>query len=174
MPATSSPPDSRTPSEAEAGQAATDRRRGRFVPWIIAGFYLTFMSVLVGFVFIAYAHPPADSTEEAYDKGLAYNETLARASQQAALGWRSDTVYSQGHTTFSLRDRQLAPVRHARVRAWFVHPGDAAFDRQFDMAEDGDGTYWADTVLPTRGLWTVHVTAAVDGDEYQSVTRIEN
>lgn len=173
MPATSSRLDS-TSSKTEADQAAIDRRRGRFVPWIIAAFYLSFMSVLIGFVFIAYAHPPADSTEEAYDKGLAYNQTLSRASQQAALGWTSETTYRHGQTNFVLRDRALATIGHARVRVWFVHPGNAAFDRQFDMAEDGNGGYWADTVLPVHALWTVHVTAAANGNEYQSVTQIEN
>ena len=57
MPAISSSPD--------IDQAEIDRRRGRIVPWVIAAFYLTFMSSLIGFVVIAYPHPPSDVTQEA-------------------------------------------------------------------------------------------------------------
>lgn len=173
MPATSSHPDRSDKAVTLAEQDVVNKQRGRYVPWVIAAFYMTFMSVLIGFVFIAYAHPPADSTEEAYEKGLAYNDTLSRAQKQAALGWQSKIRYSQGVISFQLRDRANAAVTHARVRAWFVHPGTAQLDRSFDLVEDGSGTYHADARLPATGLWTVHVTAAKPEGEYQAVTQTE-
>lgn len=153
-------------------QAAIDRHRGRFVPWIIAAFYLTFMTALIGFVFIAYAHPPSEVTAEAYEKGLAYNDTLTKAASQQALGWLSTTQYSDGRVIFRLTDGLHQPLEHAQVKAWFVHPDNAAFDRSFELKSNGKGVYSAVAALPDKGLWTVHVTAALRGDEYQSVATI--
>ncbi|ESQ82568.1 hypothetical protein AEAC466_17020 [Asticcacaulis sp. AC466] len=152
---------------------ALNRRRGRFVPWIIAAFYLTFMTALVGFVFIAYAHPPSETTEDAYAKGLAYNDILAKAGAQAQLRWRSDIDYTAGRLRFSLTDHAGQPVTAARVKAWFVHPGNAVEDRSFDLRDDGEGRYVTDAPLPVKGVWTVHVTAEKAGRQYQSVTTVE-
>ena len=170
MSVTSSNPE--TALKAAADQAAIDRHRGRFVPWIIAAFYLTFMSALIGFVFIAYAHPPSEVTSEPYDKGLAYNDTLAKAASEQALGWLSTTKYEGGQIVFVLRDGKHQPIDDAQVKAWFVHPDNHDFDRSFDLRDNGKGVYRAAAPLPDHGQWAVHVTAAVGGDQYQSLTTI--
>ena len=142
------------------------------MPWIIAAFYLTFMTALIGFVFIAYAHPPSEVTTEAYEKGLAYNETLAKSAAQQALGWSSTTQYNNGRVIFTLTDTQHQPIDHAQVKAWFVHPDNHAFDRSFDLQSDSKGAYSVAAPLPDDGQWAVHVTAAMGGDEYQSLTTV--
>lgn len=164
---------SSSPELSPDAQRERDRRRGRFVPWVIAAFYVTFMSALIGFVVIAYSHPPSETTAEAYDKGLAYNDTLARSAQMAALGWQSTIDYNNGRLIFGLQDNHHAPIAHARVRAWFVHPGDGHFDRSFELTDTGDGVYTADAPLPAAGSWSIHVTAALQDREYQATTQIE-
>ncbi len=164
---------SSSPELSPDAQRELDRRRGRFVPWVIAAFYITFMSALIGFVVIAYSHPPSETTPEAYDKGLAYNDTLKRSAQMAALGWQSTIDYDSGRLTFGLQDNHHAPIEHARVKAWFVHPGDRKFDRSFDMSDTGGGVYISDAPLPAAGLWSVHVTAEVQDRQYQATTQIE-
>lgn len=154
-------------------QDELNRKRGRFVPWIIGLFYLTFTTALIGFVFIAYAHPPADSTEEAYDKGLAYNAILAKADAQSELGWRSSADYTRGRLTFILQDHNGQPIKAARGQAWFVRSGNPADDRSFVLHDDGDGNYFAKAPLPATGMWTVHVTVEKAGRQYQSVSTIE-
>jgi nitrogen fixation protein FixH len=160
-------------STQETVQAAIDRRRGRWVPWIIALFYMAFMAALIRFVFIAYAHPPAESTAEAYEKGLAYNDTLAKANAQTELGWQSEVTYERGRLTFNLKDRSGKPIEGVTAKAWFVHPGNPKDDRSFDLSEDGSGVYFADAPLPTQGMWTIHVTAEKGGNEYQAVATAE-
>ncbi|MGZ3306733.1 MAG: FixH family protein [Asticcacaulis sp.] len=160
-------------SGPDAAQREHDRRRGRFVPWIIAAFYLTFMTTLIGFVVIAYRNPPSEVTPEAYEKGLAYNDTLNKGLQQNALGWTSDIRLEHDRLTFRLDDAHHAGVEGAVVRAWFVHPGNASLDRSFDLHPIAPGVYAADAALPARGLWTVHVTAEQKGRQYQAVTPLE-
>lgn len=159
--------------ESDLLQRERDRRRGRFVPWVIAGFYLTFMTTLIGFVVIAYRNPPSEVTAEAYEKGLAYNQTLEKASVEEALGWKSLVTYEGGVVRFELRDNRGRPVAGANVKAWFVHPDNAANDRDIDLNAAGDGVYQASVHLPQPGLWTIHVTAERQGRQYQSVTMLE-
>jgi len=165
MPVTSSSPD---PAQAEI-----DRRRGRFVPWAIGAFYMTFMSALIGFVVIAYQHPPNETTPEAYEKGLAYNETLAKGAAQAGLRWQSKIIYKDGRIIFILRDGLRQPISHAQVKAWFVRNAGAAFDRTVNLTEQKPGVYAASAALPAKGLWEVHVTAALQGEEYQALTVLD-
>jgi len=160
------------PDRASA-QAAIDRRRGRFVPWIIAGFYLSFMTTLIGFVVIAYRNPPSEVTADAYEKGLAYNQILAKASVEDALGWHSTVVYERDVVRFEVHDSRRRPVTGATVKAWFVHPADASSDRSVDLRPVGDGIYEASLRLPRPGLWTIHVTAEKQGRQYQAADSVE-
>ncbi|EGF90036.1 fixH family protein [Asticcacaulis biprosthecium C19] len=165
MPAISSNPDQT--------QAQIDRRRGRFVPWIIVAFYVAFMSGFMAFVVIAFHNPPNEYTAEAYAKGLAYNETLAKADAQAKLGWRTQAVYSKGHLDVALSDSEGRPLDGARVRAWFVHPSVKAHDRAFDLRPDGAGRYSVAADLPVEAVWKVHVTAEQGGRQFQSMIIVE-
>ncbi len=167
MPAISSGP------EGDAARREWEKRRGRYVPWVIAAFYLTFMSALIGFVFIAYANPPADSTEEAYDKGLAYNDTIAKARAQDKLGWVSTIDYANGQVSFSLVDKAHKPILDATVQAWFVSPDRSALDRSVSLVSQGGGKYTAKALLPAKGAWTLHVTAGRDDQQYQAMSQIE-
>jgi len=160
------------PDTAKA-QSEIDRRRGRFVPWVIAAFYMTFMATLIGFVVIAYRNPPSEVTTEAYEKGLAYNQTLAKASVEDALGWHSVVTYERGVVRFELRDSRRMPITGAVAKAWFVHPDDAASDRSVDLIAIDDGVYLASLPLPNTGLWTVHVTAEKQGRQYQTAETVE-
>jgi nitrogen fixation protein FixH len=161
------------PTPDSVALAAYNKKRGRFVPWVIVAFYFSFMSALIGFVFIAYAHPPAESTAEAYDKGLSYNSTLEKADIQTRLGWKSTTAYADKRVRFVFRDAADRPIVGAKVKAWFVHPGKPGDDRSYDLPEAGPGIYQTNAALPAAGLWTIHITAARGGDQFQAVTMIE-
>jgi nitrogen fixation protein FixH len=157
--------------EPPPNQAEIDKRRGRFVPWVIAAFYLTFMSALIIFVVIAYQHPPNEVTPEAYEKGLAYNSAIAGADRQTQLGWNSTVDFNGQTLTFRLQDHSGHPV-DAEVKAWFVHPSEVALDQTVELALVGPGLYRGQVKLPKSDNWTVHVTAANGADEYQTVADI--
>lgn len=165
MPAISSSPD--------AVQAEIDRRRGRFVPWIIGAFYLTFMSALIGFVVIAYQHPPNAVTAEAYEKGLDYNAVIDKGHAQAKLGWTSSLSLDGKVLTFVLKDAAGQGLDGAVTRAWFVHPDKSALDRSVELKPVGNGRYTAPVSLPASGQWEVHVTAEVKGQQYQLAQPME-
>ena len=166
MPAISSSPDATV-------QAEIDRRRGRIVPWVIAAFYLTFMSTLIAFVVIAYQHPPSDVTQEAYEKGLDYNAAIDKGQAQAKLGWTSSLSVDGKVMTFVLKDAAGQGLDGAVARAWFVHPGKSGLDRSVELTPAGKGRYAARLALPAAGQWEIHVTAEVKGQQYQLVQPME-
>jgi len=166
MPVTLSSPD-------PVLQAEIDRKRGRIVPWVIAAFYLAFMSTLVGFVVIAYQHPPSDVTQEAYEKGLDYNAAIGKGEAQARLGWTSSISVDKGVAVFVLKDAAGRGLDGAVARAWFVRPDGSALDRSVELNATGPGRYSAKVALPAAGQWEVHVTAEVKGQQYQLVQPME-
>jgi len=165
MPAISSSPDS--------VQAEIDRRRGRFVPWVIVAFYLTFMATFIAFVVIAFQHPPSDVTAEAYEKGLDYNTTLDKAQAQARLGWTSSLSVENRQLTFVLKDAAGQGLDGAVARVWFVHPDKSGLDRSVALTGAGHGRYTAPVALPAAGQWEIHVTAEVKGQQYQLAQAME-
>jgi len=172
MPATSSNHDQTPLDKIALKQQEIDRHRGRFVPWIIAAFYLSFMSALISFVVIAYQHPPNEVTSNAYQKGLEYNATLDKADAQKALGWSSDITFRDNRLNFQLFDAQHHPIPDAEVRVWFIRPSMASEDRSHVLNREGTG-YSVRPDLPSQGLWQVRVTAEANGHVYQAADEIE-
>lgn len=148
-------------------QAELDRHRGRFVPWVIIAFFLSFVVVLSVMTTIAVTHRASEVTAEAYDKGRAYNQTLQAAQAAARLGWQFSPTWKAGQLDLTIKDRNGQPVRAESVRVWFVNSADGQLDRAADMTATASG-YVSHIRLP-RGLWHVHVTAEQAGQQAQAV-----
>lgn len=150
-----------------------ERARGRFVPWVIAGFFLSFVLLLSSFVWIAFAHRPSLVTENAYQKGLAYNQSLEVDAAQKALGWRAKLEMMDGYTLrLVLSDKSGRPVAGAKVKAWFVRPSQASMDQSVMMTEKGGGVYEAAMPSPAPGLWEARITAERGGKQFQAARSV--
>lgn len=148
--------------------SAADAHRGRFIPWMIAGFFLVFVLLLLSFVWIAFAHKPSLVTENAYQKGLAYNHAIEASAAQKALGWKGRLDIPGGKSLlFTLNDARGKPISGAQVKAWIVRPASAAMDLQVTLNETSPGHYAAPLALSGSGLWESHVTALYNKQQYQ-------
>jgi nitrogen fixation protein FixH len=163
---TASPIPPPIPSMTPEERAAFDKRRGRFMPWIIVAFFAGFVVILVDFAAFAINHPPSEVTPHAYDKGLIYNQTLADADAQVKLGWKADVSYQAQRLRLILKDAQGQPLTGARAKAFFVNAAESRLDRSADLQPGEAGIYSAAAGLP-RGNWKIYVTAAKGADEYQ-------
>lgn len=152
--------------------SAEDLRRGRYVPWVIAAFFLSFITPLLFFVWIAFQNKPSLVTEHAYDKGLAYNQTLEAAAAQRALGWTAAADIKNGMLSFFLTDKKGVPITGATVKAWALHPSNTSLDHALELHEENHGVYKATERLP-QGLWKIRITALYHGDEFQFSTPFE-
>lgn len=154
-------------------QRQEDIRRGRPVPFIIVGFYLSFMLMFFAFVYIAIRNPPSESTSEAYQKGLQYNQILAENERGNALGWKVEANFSDGVLNYSLVDSHGDPIRDAAVKAWFVHPSDSKRDKTFDLKVSDNGYYTVKTDGVGVAHWQIHITAAKGDNQIQTEIEAE-
>jgi nitrogen fixation protein FixH len=107
---------------------------------------------------------------DAYDRGLAYNQTLEERAAQAALGWTATfgAELTEGTTTavtVELADAEGAPVTGAEVTMLFRRTTHDGEDTTFTLTDAGGGAYTAEIDLPGAGLWDVRGHAARDEGE---------
>lgn len=142
-------------------------KRDRWIPWMFVLFFVVVGSVDAVMVTLALRTNTGVVTDKAYEKGLAYNETLAAAAAQDKLGWRDETVFDGRHLSFSLRDGAGAPLRGAEVRARLTRPVSAGHDFEVVLAEAGD-SYGAPVSFPLVGEWQARIFVKWQDKHYQS------
>jgi nitrogen fixation protein FixH len=151
-------------------------RRDRWIPWAFVAFFLTFIAVDAVMVMLAVGSFSGVATENAYQKGLAYNRTLEAAERQKALGWSADIAFAgngpqAGRLLVRLVDGGGRPLAGASVSAELVRPLQAGYD--FTVPLDGVGDrYQADIALPLPGQWEVRLTAEDRANTFRHSQRI--
>jgi len=96
-----------------------------------------------------------------YRSGLNYNETIAEAERQAALGWAGQTDYdkSAGRLTLRLTDTSAAPVTGLSLSGTLVRPAVESDDRAVTFREWAEGVYVSDVTLDP-GNWVLSVESS--------------
>jgi nitrogen fixation protein FixH len=154
------------------------RQRGWWYPYIFLGFFVVVVGVNATMAFFATSTFTGLSTDNAYEKGLAYNQNLAMARAQAELGWRVETrltpgtAAGKGEFAITYRDKAGQPLDGLEVHAALSRPTQRGYDRDVVLAATGPGTYVAPLALPLSGEWDVEVMAAGGGAIHQSQNRI--
>ncbi|WP_108681222.1 FixH family protein [Methyloceanibacter sp. wino2] len=96
-----------------------------------------------------------------YRSGLNYNETIAEAEQQAALGWSAKADYdkSAARVTLHFADSAEAPVTGLALSGKLVRPTVDSDDRVVTFREWREGVYVSDVTLDP-GNWILSVESA--------------
>jgi len=145
------------PHRADAGRALSGRH-------VLFGLIAFFAIVLVTDAYMIYKAVSTFGgleTDDAYRKGLAYNDRIAAANAQAKRGWRDQLNYLP-HTKrlrIVLLDRDGAGVSNLNMTASIGRPATNRFDRQLSFVQTGPGIYEAETPTIESGWWTVEVQA---------------
>ena len=150
---------------------------GSWIPWLFIGLFMVVLLVNGTMIAIAVSTFNGLETENAYKKGLAYNQRLAAAAEQEKLGWKASLgarFDGDNRVTLSLdlRDRLTNPINAADVKATLIRPVQEGFDQTASLVERGDGRYDATIDLPLAGQWDVHLTADARGKTYSLARRI--
>jgi len=151
--------------------------RDRWIPWAFVAFFGVVLAVNAVMIWVAFVTWPGLETTSAYQKGLAYNRTLAAAKAQQALGWRVDLDLAtadgrQARLKLTLADRYGDLIEDARVTAAFVRPTDAGHDVELVLPHDHGGVYDAEAALPLAGVWELPLVAESRGDTYRLRRRV--
>jgi len=146
---------------------------GRHVLVGMLAFFGLIFAVNGVFVFFALDTWPGLSTRHAYQEGLTYNETLAEAQAQRALGWNSAVDVAEGtggqSATVRVTGHAGAPVSGLTVAVELRRMVRDSDDHRLALAETDPGVYAARSDL-AAGRWQAIVEAAdAEGRTYLMV-----
>jgi len=159
-------------SEPVSGPRPSDR----WIPWYFFGFFVLLVLVLVPMCVIAVRTNTGTVTDNPYEKGLAYNKSIAADAQQKSLNWHGNLtlIADEGklHIDFLLNDAAGKPLDKADVAVWLVRPTQGGMDQKLVMKPEGDGDYHVEIPVPQSGQWEARVSATLDGQNYQASKRV--
>lgn len=148
--------------------------------WILIAAFSTALIANGFLVYFALGTWTGLETEQHYVKGLAYNDNLAGAERQQALGWspRLTTEFTSadglsGVFRVRFNDGSGAAVNGLDVRVAASRPTHDGYDRTFTATPAGGGVYEGDFSLPLKGQWDFRILAWRGDDHFQHVERIE-
>jgi nitrogen fixation protein FixH len=130
----------------------------RALYWLVGGFAIV-LAVNGLFVYLALASWNGLVTDNAYERGLAYNRTLAQVRAEAARGWRIEIDYAEGMAAVRVRDAEGRALNGLDVEVRFVRPTHEGYDSTIALAGRGEGRYAAAAPLPLPGQWDMLVVA---------------
>ncbi|MCX7374496.1 MAG: FixH family protein [Alphaproteobacteria bacterium] len=133
-----------------------DPTRSRWIPWVFVGGMMLVVVVNAVMVWFALSTFTGVSTPRAYDRGRTYNDVLAEAARQDALGWQSRVTLQGGIVSVEIRDPQNAPVHGELLGALHRPLNREAVPLHFQ--EYGPGRFTAEVVNLPAGQWEARLT----------------
>lgn len=141
---------------------------GRMVLFGFIAFFGVIAAVNGVFMYLALSTWPGLTTEDAYKKGIAYNQTLDAAKLQLALGWQSAVALdATGKLVVSMTGRDGAPLTGAAVEASLSRPLGDETVAKMTLSETAPGQYAASFAAPQPGRWKADISVRRDDNTYQ-------
>ena len=149
-------------------------------PWVLGwiGLVLVVLAVNVTFVYLAISTNPGLVTEDFYDRGQHYEQTLvSRLARDPGWTMRADIPDDlmpgvPATIRVTLVDRAGQPVRPDQVTFFAYRPSDKGRDFSVPMVEEGPGRYAARVSFPLFGAWDGLIAVRQGADEVTSGERI--
>jgi nitrogen fixation protein FixH len=160
--------------------SAARRRPGWWYPFIFVGAFGVVLIVNLFFMASAIRTFSGISTENAYEKGLNFNERAEQVRAQERLGWtvKADVQPSRegrphsADIVVSVTGKDGRPMTGLQVAAAFVRPTVAGHDSAATFVEQGEGRYKVTAALELGGQWDMSVTAKRGDDVYWIAQRV--
>lgn len=151
-----------------------EQKRNRF-PRSIIVFFLVIFAVNIGYIYLSKTTWRGTVTEESYQKGMDYNDTLKAVEKQEELGWSASVKFQSkaaklGVLTIDLRDKNGAKISDADVYVNFKRPTQEGEDFMQAIPLK-KGIYQAEIIFPLIGQWDFEIVAKRGGDSFQEVKR---
>lgn len=133
-----------------------DPRRGRWIPWAFVGGMTVVVLVNLVLVYFAISTFTGVTVPRAYERGRGYDQVLAEAARQDALGWRTEVTLAGGAVTVSATDRDGRAIA-GRIEGVLLRPLEGA-ELPLVFAPRGVGRWAAEALPPQRGQWEARLT----------------
>ncbi|MCB1884773.1 MAG: FixH family protein [Geminicoccaceae bacterium] len=142
-----------------------------FIPYLFVAFFGFLFAADGLMAWLAVTTFTGLETSSPYEKGLAYNDTLATVRRQKELGWTTVVRLDRRGLVLAAADREGRPLRDATVAARLVRPADGRLDRTLVLTETRPGRYEAPFDLPAKGLWVVRSEVRTARDTFFATDR---
>lgn len=149
-------------------------------PWVIG--WVTLVAVVLGvnltMVYLAIATNPGLVTEDFYDRGQNYEQTMvSRLARDPGWSLHADVPRElvAGRPSvirFFITDKAGQPVEPDGVHFFAYRPSDASQDFELPMVEEGRGRYMVEVAFPLFGIWDTLVAVSNGEDEYNLGKRV--
>ncbi len=137
--------------------------------WVLFCFVAFFAVVAILdsiFVYMAVSTQTGLVTENPYERGVAFNDVLAKAKAQPALQHKAS--YDGGVLRWQLLEEDGGALLHAVVRAKIFRPVQDGHDVDVSLVHVGEGVYEAELPLPLKGLWLAKLESSWDNKQFQT------
>ena len=95
-------------------------KKFKLLPWIFAAFFSTFIIVDIAYIIIAEKTWRGMATEDGYQKGLKYNQTISAVKKQKELGWILQIKYNSSITKTGVLSVSLTDKNNQKM-AYIPH-----------------------------------------------------
>ena len=133
-----------------------DPKRSTWIPWVFVGGMLLVVVVNGFMAYTALSTFTGVTTGRSYDRGRSYNQVLAEAARQDALGWTARVALEGKVLTVTVADREGLPVG-GRVEGVLHRPLEGA-ELRLDFAVAGPGRFIAFAEPSAAGQWDARLT----------------
>jgi nitrogen fixation protein FixH len=152
---------------------------GRHVLLAMLGFFGFIIATDAFLVYKAVSTFGGVETDDAYRRGLSYNDRIANERAQAALGWTKVATLDadKGELVVTIRDNNDNAVDNLQISAVLGRPATNKDDRILKLTQVGAGRYLATVGNIEPGTWVAELEAreALSGTGrviYQSKVRL--
>lgn len=146
------------------GEKMIGEIKGKHVLLAMLSFFGVILVVNGVFTYFALSTFTGLSTDDAYRRGRAYNQTIEAAAAQKELGWSVQVAHritADGAFELSIRPRGKdgALLTGLRIDAHMARPTQADLDRTISVREIEAGLYRGSVELPSKGQWDLELRA---------------
>lgn len=132
--------------------------RGRWIPWIFVGAFAVIIAVNAVMVWFAVSSFSGLAVQGPFDRGRHYDDVIAEAERQRALGWTADVAVRDGRIVLAVAGRDGAPLDRLEVTGVLARPAEALAPVPLALHADGGGRYSAAVRPPKAGQWDARLT----------------
>lgn len=147
-------------------------KNDKYIPYYFVLFFLVVAAVNAVFVYKALTTHQGVIVENAYEKGLEYNDSIAAYEAQKQLGWNANISHKNGAVIFTLSDETGEAISGADARAYFKRPTVKGMDFDVALTQIAPGKYSADIASVNQGLWKVTVSTKWQDKQFQKSERL--
>ncbi|HWA42196.1 MAG TPA: FixH family protein [Hypericibacter adhaerens] len=148
-------------------ESGGEPRRSRWIPWAFVAFFVALVVIQGVMAWIAVESFGGLTAEDAYQRGITYNRTLAAKDAETALGWQvavgwtaDKSAPGKGRLELRVMDGLGQPLQGAQVAARLRRPVGPENTLQATLVAGDPGVYSADLTLPLKGQWDVDLDIA--------------